>query len=417
MATNTDETNIIVIDDEALPRRKKRKRVNRPNGIPPHQSPSDSSDGNSSDSSESPPLSDRPYRPWLYYDTLTPNNMGPRLTLFYTRLLDFQKHKGIISNTLRSHFQNSSDPISKSLDDEAFYEPTWKEPRQERRLLPIVKEIVQSAEKCCSQEFDKTGWNSLVYTPILSAALQNMMPYPDRQGVDFAPCERAAIRLVYEKFSIAKPHVDFMLYMVPSATNDRLAHKALLKRRDEHGSVNFTPFRPTSKYPVGLTIKSKDGENRLSPEVHLSAWQAAQWRSLCEMAGSDIKGLEFLPGIIVDGHEWKFIATTWKNGRTTLLSSLPLGSTTTEVGVYRIMAGIKLLSKWVVYVFWPWYREFCLGLEPMEQNSQSTSQPGMPQPGMPQQGMPQPGMSQPNMSQPGMSQGEASNDVGSSSQS
>jgi hypothetical protein len=111
--------------------------------------------------------------------------------------------------------------------------------------------------------------------------------------------------------------------MVPSATNDRLAHKALLKRRDEHGSVNFTPFRPTSKYPVGLTIKSKDGENRLSPEVHLSAWQAAQWRSLCEMAGSDIKGLEFLPGIIVDGHEWKFIATTWKNGRT-VCTCIPL---------------------------------------------------------------------------------------------
>ncbi|KAL6914784.1 hypothetical protein FSST1_012544 [Fusarium sambucinum] len=375
MAETRDDNNIIVIDDDTAPRRKKRKTVNRPNGAPSPSSPSTQSDqGRDSGSPRRPP-----YQPWLTYDTLKPDNMGQRLTLFYTRLLDFQKHKGIISTTLRSHFQTSEDPISRSLEDDAFYEPTWREPRQERRLLPLVKEILLSAEKCCCHEYDKTGWNNLVYTPILSAALQTMMPYLDRQGVDFAPCERASLKPKYDKIGITGPLVDYMLYMVPSSTKDRQAHEILIGRRDELGSINFTTFKPTSQYPVGLTIKCKDSKNSLSPEVHLSSWQAAQWKSLHEMAGHDIKELEFLPGIIVDGHEWKFIATTWEKGRTTLLSSLPLGSTTTEVGVYRIMAGIKLLSKWVMFVFWPWYREYCLDLEPTEQSSQLLSQP-QPQP-------------------------------------
>ncbi|EKJ76972.1 hypothetical protein FPSE_02847 [Fusarium pseudograminearum CS3096] len=166
------------------------------------------------------------------------------------------------------------------------------------------------------------------------------------------------------------------MYMVPSETRDPFGHNALLKLRDEQGSVNFTSFKPTSQYPVGLSIKCKElhGEDPVSAEVHLAAWQAAQWQSFYQMAGDDVKRLEFLPGIIIEGHDWKFVATTWENGKTTLLSSLHLGSTATGVGVYRIMATIKVLSKWVMYYFWPWYREFCLGLQPLEKSSQIAPQ-------------------------------------------
>jgi len=41
----------------------------------------------------------------------------------------------------------------------------------------------------------------------------------------------------------------------------------------------------------------------------------------------------------------------------TLWSSLSLGSTTTEVGVLRIMASIKEIGKWTLDEFWPRYKE------------------------------------------------------------
>jgi hypothetical protein len=109
-----------------------------------------------------------------------------------------------------------------------------------------------------------------------------------------------------------------MIYMVPSPTTDEPEHKVLLKHRDEHGSVNFTSFKPTSRYPVALSIKSKElhGEDPVGPVVHLAAWQSAQWYFLEKTAVDNAHNLGFLPGIIIEGHECKFVATTWKNGRT-----------------------------------------------------------------------------------------------------
>ncbi|CAF3544812.1 unnamed protein product [Fusarium graminearum] len=115
---------------------------------------------------------------------------------------------------------------------------------------------------------------------------------------------------------------------------------------------------------IGLSIKSQElyGDDPVGSEMHLAAWHAAQWRFLKGLAGDNIKDLGFLPGIIIEGHEWKFVATTWKKGKTKLFSSLSLGSTTTELGVYRIFASLKVLGKWVMLFFWPWYREYCLKL-------------------------------------------------------
>ncbi|WXC67273.1 hypothetical protein SNK03_013057 [Fusarium graminearum] len=104
------------------------------------------------------------------------------------------------------------------------------------------------------------------------------------------------------------------------------------------------------------------GKEPVGSEIHLAAWHAAQWRFLKGLAGDNIKDLGLLPGIIIEGHEWKFVATTWKKGKTKLFSSLSLGSTTTELGVYRIFASLKVLGKWVMLFFWPWYREYCLKL-------------------------------------------------------
>ncbi|CAG1964671.1 unnamed protein product [Fusarium graminearum] len=69
---------------------------------------------------------------------------------------------------------------------------------------------------------------------------------------------------------------------------------------------------------VGLSIKSQElyGDDPVGSEMHLAAWHAAQWRFLKGLAGDNIKDLGFLPGIIIEGHEWKFVATTWKKGKT-----------------------------------------------------------------------------------------------------
>ncbi|VTT59251.1 unnamed protein product [Fusarium fujikuroi] len=63
--------------------------------------------------------------------------------------------------------------------------------------------------------------------------------------------------------------------------------------------------------------------------------------------GDNISELGFLPGIIIDGHEWRFHARIHI-----------LGSTTTIVGVFRILAGIRAINMWIRDTFWPWYKKY-----------------------------------------------------------
>lgn len=54
----------------------------------------------------------------------------------------------------------------------------------------------------------------------------------------------------------------------------------------------------------------------------MGVWQAAQWKLLGELAGEAISELEMIPGVVVEGHEWKFVATTNLGGKTVSTSAL-----------------------------------------------------------------------------------------------
>ncbi|RGP78818.1 hypothetical protein FLONG3_3016 [Fusarium longipes] len=232
--------------------------------------------------------------------------------------------KDIIPYTLKvSHedFRTSRNIVHASLDDDAFYTPIWPDKCNgfyEQHIHSAVKDTVRDAEKCHLQQYEKTGWNNLVYTPLIDIAVKRMASRPGSSNVDFAPCERASVKPGFRRTSILQSQVDYMFYIIPGTESNKSENEVFLTYRDKYGSVNFTDFKPMSQYPIGLSIKSSelDGEDPVRPEIHLAAWQSAHWYQLALLAGEDIRSLGFLPGIIIEGHDWKFVATTWKNGRT-----------------------------------------------------------------------------------------------------
>ena len=69
-----------------------------------------------------------------------------------------------------------------------------------------------------------------------------------------------------------------------------------------------------------------------------------------------LAGLEFLPGVVVQGHEWKLLITTYgEDGKTTLWTSKVFGSTSTTLETFQVVAGLRELLKWTVDTFEPWY--------------------------------------------------------------
>lgn len=121
--------------------------------------------------------------------------------------------------------------------------------------------------------------------------------------------------------SIPKGQVDFVLYVDPFL--ELVARDKCLERRNSLGSVNHTQFVPTAAFPIAASIKTKSRSgNSQDAEVQLAAWQAAQWLNMYADVGDNISELGFLPGIIIDGHEWRFHATTYGLPRNQTVSTL-----------------------------------------------------------------------------------------------
>ncbi|KDN64198.1 hypothetical protein CSUB01_12688, partial [Colletotrichum sublineola] len=75
-------------------------------------------------------------------------------------------------------------------------------------------------------------------------------------------------------------------------------------------------------------------------------------------------GLAFLPGLVVLGHDWYFIAITRdKDGLTRQWSKVLIGTTETTAGIYSLIAVLQTLARWVEDDFHPWYRKSILGVD------------------------------------------------------
>ncbi|KAI8648967.1 hypothetical protein NCS55_01469600 [Fusarium keratoplasticum] len=181
--------------------------------------------------------------------------------------------------------------------------------------LDDVLEITEAAVDGDKTSQDETGWNNLVHTPLLKLALGRL----SRSLVGFAPCMNANITARYRVPGAPGARVDYAIFVNQEKDGDpRLYHVIEdFQRRIPGSTVNHTPFVPFCKRPISISIESKrqDGAGDKAM-LQIGIWQAAQWRLLTELAEAAVEELPFIPGILLEGHEWKLVATTHNGGKT-----------------------------------------------------------------------------------------------------
>ena len=185
--------------------------------------------------------------------------------------------------------------------------------------------------------------------------------------------------------------------------------------KDERRVLSAALVNPTSYFalrhrPLALCIETKKpGEGWEAATLQLSVWHAAQWKilepalddevdrqSLSDISveseptqlGSRLNldsrqvihaveqelrncddeernerlHLEFLPGIIIQGHDW-YLAITTRDGRQTVFwNKLTIGTTSSVIGIYQIVCALQILRQWCEEDYWPLVRER-LGLD------------------------------------------------------
>ncbi|KAG5750552.1 hypothetical protein H9Q70_006822 [Fusarium xylarioides] len=131
---------------------------------------------------------------WIDFKTMNPDDeeIPCHLARFLIPLLEFQKDKMIIPESLRDEIKANSEfyTILSMLDNDSYYKPDASEADNTKGLFDRVNRIVEAANKCHSRQYDETGWNNLVYTPLIVAAMESCNPKDPHlapQIVDVAP--------------------------------------------------------------------------------------------------------------------------------------------------------------------------------------------------------------------------------------
>ncbi|KAH6871425.1 hypothetical protein B0T10DRAFT_533563 [Thelonectria olida] len=254
-----------------------------------------------------------------------------------------------------------------------------------------VLRILDNSVECSAGQHHEDGWNKFVHAPLLELAFHPRGERVKDQLVSFTSCVHASIISDYGTRSTAKK-VDFCIYINPS--NDRTPSSAptvpAIKRlihQLPRKAFNPTDFVPLEERPIALSIETKrPAEGFDGAKLQLGVWQMAHWsflRHLMDMqsssesarsqeleqepslaegegSGRRLQYPEFLPGIIIQGHNWHLVITTFNGSQTTFWQKVPIGSTDDTKGIYKLVHSLQVLRNWVDKSYWPWLRGLIL---------------------------------------------------------
>lgn len=148
-------------------------------------------------------------------------------------------------------------------------------------------------------------------------------------------------------------------------------------RKTPHRSINHTEHIPLSTRPITLSIETKRFDGSSAQALYqMSTWLSAHWiylQSLLLMKdhreGQEPSAQDqtharppFLPGIIIEGHNWAFVAATLGRARkeggweTVVWTGIDIGSTKSLRGIAQIVATLQILADWTASTYWPWFK-------------------------------------------------------------
>jgi len=154
---------------------------------------------------------------------------------------------------------------------------------------------------------------------------------------------------------------------------------------------NHTNLNTLRDRPIALSIETKrTGEGWDNARLQMGIWNAAHWEFLGLLlrmrreaadelstlqdqppddtteAGRteppDISGAqslqlpEYLPGIIIQGHDWHLVITTRHGDKTIFWQKMTFGTTSSSKGIYQIICVLQLLQLWAREEYWTWLR-------------------------------------------------------------
>ncbi|KAF4985465.1 hypothetical protein FDECE_16542 [Fusarium decemcellulare] len=247
----------------------------------------------------------------------------------------------------------------------------------------VIQTILHQAGECSERGHSEASWNVEVHHLVLKASLRPLRGPQSSQAFDFLLSTTASILPHYQATSTSKK-VDFCMYIDPKSDKSPKIRETIraLTNVLPMGSFNHTNLSPLSDRPIAVSIETKKtGEGWDNAQLQMEVWMAAHWQflrkllQLRSLAAERVSSLgqvaethspeiwelpEFIPGIIIQGHDWHLVITTPEGERTIFWHKENFGQTSKSKGIYTIIHNLQLLRKWAQDEYWKWMRELLL---------------------------------------------------------
>ncbi|KAF4969890.1 hypothetical protein FSARC_2967 [Fusarium sarcochroum] len=296
------------------------------------------------------------------------------------------KGNGIIAIGDADNFRRSSLNLGAFRDelDEPSSAIDSLEIRPNLGQLPNLDTLVELWEEATYHQqhsLPEVAWNTAVHYPLLQAALRharvNDSEHQQAQYFRIKPMNISSINVAGRFIPLTSRYrhnkrIDFCLFL--DVTEHSLLETAIEAKVEssQHDSINHTETPWLSRFPISIGIETKKtGEDWHTALEQMTIWMSAHWKRLQDLTGQ-VDSLPFLPGIIVQGHDWYFVASTLgglvdgKQRQVLIWNKVLIGSTEGLQGICQIVAVLQYLTKWVVEVYYPWLQSAVL-MEELEQ--------------------------------------------------
>lgn len=203
--------------------------------------------------------------------------------------------------------------------------------------------------------------NEIWYQNISTARLSSKKNLPTTSKADLLTSK------IVDYAIVIKPKRDF------SVDPSKSLHLRIVEKLSKYGgdsSINHTKADYVRFKPLCVNIETKKGAVS-EPETHvqLATWLMAQYIHLHYLQrpakdGKKRAKLPCFPVLSVLGMRWiLMIVCVRENPRIDLFKELCIGDTSTFIGVYQVIAAVRMMGTWIIDVYLPWFKSEILEME------------------------------------------------------
>ncbi|KAL8758686.1 MAG: hypothetical protein Q9184_003855 [Pyrenodesmia sp. 2 TL-2023] len=281
---------------------------------------------------------------------------------------------------LKAAYHSDIDTPKKSRDapaDEEFLPPSAKQypPGRSSRMKQSVDIVQQDAGWNHRTKAHERNWGKLVSTIVVdyqvfesgllavnveTCAITPAIIRPASATGDAITTEENSTTITTgsgQSVQIGRM-VDWVLTLRLGDDETELISGAFSTVEDCWRSMNQSLTDFIRECPIFADFELKKELSLRDPEVQLAVWACAGLLKKQQMHWSTELPM---PGIVVDGHTWTCYLFFEQKGRLIMCGPIPIGSTATVEGTWKIYYQLMLLVEWGMTVYRTWFEKEVLG--------------------------------------------------------